>query len=72
MAASTAYEFQHQTRYSHLAFKAVAVELPEMADAILFNYVHDISRTTQAVHNILRQSRLGARIAMDAMKFFPR
>jgi demethylmenaquinone methyltransferase/2-methoxy-6-polyprenyl-1,4-benzoquinol methylase len=50
---------------------AEAVELPEMADAILFNYVHDISRTPQAVRNILRQSQPGARIAMAGMKFFP-
>ena len=56
MAASNACEVQHQTRYSHMAFKAVVVELPEMPDAILFNYVHDISRTPQAMHNILRQS----------------
>jgi demethylmenaquinone methyltransferase/2-methoxy-6-polyprenyl-1,4-benzoquinol methylase len=47
------------------------VELPVQADAILFNYVHDISRTPQAVSNILRQAKPGARIAMAGMKFFP-
>jgi len=47
------------------------VELPALADAVLFNYVHDISRTPRAVANILRQARPGARIAMAGMKFFP-
>ena len=47
------------------------VELPVQPDAILFNYVHDISRTPQAVKNVLRQARPGARIAMAGMKFFP-
>jgi hypothetical protein len=38
---------------------------------VLFNYVHDITRTPQAVANILRQAKPGARIAMAGMKFFP-
>ncbi len=50
---------------------AAEVELPELADAVLFNYVHDISRNPQAVDNILRQAKPGARIAMAGMKFFP-
>ncbi len=50
---------------------AETVQLPEPADAVLFNYVHDISRTPLAVDNILRQCKPGARVAMAGMKFFP-
>jgi arsenite methyltransferase len=50
---------------------AEQVQLPEPADAVLFNYVHDISRSPQAVHNIMRQLRPGARVAIAGMKFFP-
>ena len=50
---------------------AETVQLPEAPDAVLFNYVHDILRTPQAVANILRQARPGARIAIAGMKFFP-
>lgn len=50
---------------------AETVQLPAPPDALLFNYVHDISRTPQAVANILRQARPGARIAIAGMKFFP-
>ena len=47
------------------------VELPQAADALLFNYVHDITRTPQAVANILRFAKPGARVALAGMKFFP-
>ena len=50
---------------------AETVRLPEAPHALLFNYVHDISRTPAAVANILRQARPGARIAIAGMKFFP-
>ncbi len=68
-----------QDRVSRHAWKNVwqvnmsaeTVELPEQADAVLFNYVHDISRNPHAVANILRQVKPGARIAMAGMKFFP-
>jgi len=50
---------------------AETVALPELADAVLLNYVHDITRMPGAVANILRQARPGARIAMAGMKFFP-
>lgn len=55
----------------HCCAAAETVQLPQAADAVLFNYVHDISRTPQAVDNILRQVRPGARVAMAGMKFFP-
>ncbi len=47
------------------------VQLPRPADAALFNYVHDITRTPAAVDNLMRQLKPGARIAIAGMKFFP-
>ena len=38
---------------------------------MLFNYVHDISRTPTAVDNIMRQVKPGAHVALAGMKFFP-
>lgn len=55
----------------HCCASAEQVELPEAADAALFNYVHDISRTPAAIDNIMRQLKPGARIAVAGMKFFP-
>ncbi|MBI5722123.1 MAG: methyltransferase domain-containing protein [Burkholderiales bacterium] len=51
--------------------RAEDVQLPQAADAALFNYVHDITRTPQAVDNLLRQLKPGARLAIAGMKFFP-
>jgi arsenite methyltransferase len=50
---------------------AETVKLPALADAVLFNYVHDVSRTPAAVDNIMRQVKPGAPIAVAGMKFFP-
>lgn len=50
---------------------AETVVLPEPPDALLFNYVHDITRSPVAVENLLRQAAPRARIAMAGMKFFP-
>ncbi len=50
---------------------AEAVVLPAAPDALLFNYVHDITRTPAALANLVRQARPGARIAVCGMKFFP-
>lgn len=55
----------------HVNAAAETVELPRMVDAVLFNYVHDITRSPRAVANILRQAKPGARIAMAGMKYFP-
>lgn len=55
----------------HCEAPAETVQLPAPADAVLFNYVHDITRTPQAVDNVLRQAKPGARIAMAGMKYFP-
>jgi demethylmenaquinone methyltransferase/2-methoxy-6-polyprenyl-1,4-benzoquinol methylase len=55
----------------HVNAPAETVELPEPADAVLFNYVHDITRSPRAVANIMRQARPGARIAIAGMKYFP-
>ncbi len=55
----------------HTCSSAESVALPEKADAILFNYVHDITRTPEAIARIVQQSKPGARIAIAGMKFFP-
>lgn len=55
----------------HTLGSAETVQLPRPADAVLMNYVHDISRTPEAVANILRQVRPGGRVVIAGMKFFP-
>lgn len=55
----------------HQCESAENVVLPQAPDAVLFNYVHDVSRTPHAVANIMRQLKPGARVAMAGMKFFP-
>ena len=55
----------------HACESAETVVLPQPADAVLFNYVHDITRTPAALANILRFARPGARVAVAGMKFFP-
>ncbi|MBK8528320.1 MAG: methyltransferase domain-containing protein [Rubrivivax sp.] len=50
---------------------AETVRLPKAPDALLFNYVHDITRSAEALNNLLGQARPGARVAMAGMKFFP-
>lgn len=55
----------------HVCEAAERVQLPRPADAVLFNYVHDISRLGPAVDNLMRQVRPGGRVAMAGMKFFP-
>jgi arsenite methyltransferase len=55
----------------HSNTPAETVQLPALADVVLFNYTHDICRTPEAVANVLRQLKPGARVAMAGMKFFP-
>lgn len=45
---------------------------PAPADALLFNYTHDILRSPAALAAIFRQSRPGARIAAAGIKHPPR
>lgn len=59
------------TNLWHVNASAEDVQLPHLADAVLFNYTHDICRSAEAVGNILRQTQPGARIAMAGIKFFP-
>jgi arsenite methyltransferase len=59
------------TQLWHTCARAEDVVLPEKVDAILFNYVHDISRTPEAITHIVQQAKPGARVAMAGMKFFP-
>lgn len=56
----------------HTNQPAETVQLPALADAVLFNYTHDICRSPEAVRNILRQVKPGARVAMAGIKAFPR
>lgn len=50
---------------------AEEVRLGAVPDAMLWHYVHDITRTPAAVDNLLGQGRAGTRVAMAGMKFFP-
>lgn len=50
---------------------AEEVRLPAPPNAVLFHYVHDITRTPQAVANLFAQFPPGTRLAMAGMKFFP-
>jgi len=59
------------TNVWQLLSTAETVRLPEPADAVLFNYTHDILRTPAAVDNLMRQTRPGAHIAIAGMKYFP-
>ncbi len=65
-----AHSLAYQTLW-HQCESAENVVLPQAPDAVLFNYVHDVSRTERAVTNIMRQLKPGARVAMAGMKFFP-
>ncbi len=49
-----------------------AARWPVPADALLFNYVHDILRSPPALESAMRQSRPGARIAAAGIKHPPR
>ena len=55
----------------HVCAPAETVTLPEPADAVLFNYTHDILRTPQALDNLVRQLKPGARVAIAGIKYFP-
>jgi arsenite methyltransferase len=55
----------------HVNEAAETVRLPAQADAVLFNYVHDITRSPAALDNLLGQVKPGARVAISGMKFFP-
>ncbi|RQP25947.1 class I SAM-dependent methyltransferase [Piscinibacter terrae] len=54
-----------------LCASAEEVRFKGRPDAALFHYVHDISRTPQAVDNLFEQLPPGTRIAIAGMKFFP-
>ena len=62
---------QRRKQVWHQCVAAESVVLPQAADAVLFNYVHDVLRTPAAVANIMRQMKPGARVAVAGMKFFP-
>jgi arsenite methyltransferase len=55
----------------HALAPAETVRLPLPADAVLFNFTHDLLRTPAALDNLGAQLRPGARVAVCGMKFFP-
>lgn len=55
----------------HTQAPAETVQLPQTADAVLFNFTHDILRTPAAVANVMRQVRPGGRVAVAGIQFFP-
>lgn len=55
----------------HVNAPAETVTLPQPADAVLFNFTHDILRTPAALDNLLRQVKPGARVAVCGIRFFP-
>lgn len=65
VAAAGWHQIWHECR------SAEVVVLPTAPDALLLNYVYDITRTPQALANLARQAKPGARIAVCGMKFFP-
>lgn len=58
------------TRVTLLEASAETVVLPAPADAILFSYTHDLIRSRQALDNVLRQARPGARVAATSTKLY--
>jgi arsenite methyltransferase len=55
----------------HACAAAETVQLPERADAVLFNYTHDILRAPAALANLMAQVKPGALIAIAGIKYFP-
>lgn len=50
---------------------AEEASLPEPADAVLFHFVHDVTRSPAALENIFRQVKPGARVAAAGGKWAP-
>ena len=57
-------------RVWHACVAAEDARFPQTADAVLFNYVHDVTRSAAAVANLLAQVKPGGRVAVAGMKFF--
>jgi ubiquinone/menaquinone biosynthesis C-methylase UbiE len=49
---------------------ASVVRLPLRADAALFSYTHDLIRSREALGNVLRQLKPGARVAATSTKLY--
>lgn len=61
----------HWPQLWHTCASAETVQLPRQADAVLFNYVHDILRSRAALANVFRFVRPNARVAIAGIKYFP-
>jgi arsenite methyltransferase len=60
--------------FENITFVQAAVEdafIPEMADAILFNYTHDVLQSHAALARVFNHAHPGARVAVSGTKFFP-
>ena len=49
---------------------AQTARVPSAPDAILFSFTHDLLRSREALDNLLRQAKPGARVAATGTKFF--
>lgn len=60
--------------FRNIVFLDTAVEhaaIPLFADAILFNYTHDVLQSHAALANIFNHAHSGARVAASGTKFVP-
>jgi arsenite methyltransferase len=48
------------------------LELPQVVNALLFNYTHDVIRSPAALSNLFKQSIAGAKVAAAGVKHPPR
>lgn len=64
-----------QMRFANVTLIEAPLETarwPVLADALLFNYVHDIMRSPTALEAAMHQARTGARVAAAGIKHPPR
>lgn len=48
-----------------------AAPIPARADALLFNYTHDVLQSRQALSHVFNHAQAGCRVAVSGTKFFP-
>jgi ubiquinone/menaquinone biosynthesis C-methylase UbiE len=60
--------------FSNITFIEASVQdarIPALADAILFNYTHDVLQSHAALAHVFNHVQPGARVAVSGTKFFP-
>ena len=60
---------QHLAHVTLLCSPVETAHIPVMADAALFHFTHDILRNRQAVANVLRHLKPGARLVASGLKW---